>query len=113
MYDKLKKNYEFSNVFKYGKRVVGREISLHYRRNNFNQNRLGVTTVKHYGNAVERNRKRRLIREAYRSLAPQVKSSYDIIIMGRISHTESTLFTVRDELEHLLRKANLLTDNPQ
>lgn len=110
MYISLKKNYEFNNVFKKGKTVVGRELSLHYLNNKLNYNRLGFTTVRNFGHVVAKNRKRRLLREAYRQLDPQVKQGYDLVLMGRITNYESNFHTVYADLKKLLKKAQLLED---
>ncbi len=108
LFDILKKNYEFTNVFKRGNSLFARELSLHYRKTNREKNRFGVTTVKNYGNVVKKNRKRRLIREAFRKLEPQCLTAYDIVVMGRVSDKESNFNSVYNELEYLLKKAKIL-----
>ncbi len=54
--------------------------------------RIGITTSKKIGNAVQRNRARRVIREAYRQLAPQISGGYDIVFVARTRthHVKST-----------------------
>ena len=107
---RLKKNYEFARVFRHGKRRGRKHISLHYRRNRVGCNRVGFTTVKHFGNAVQRNRMRRLMREALRDLAPSLLSGYDIILMGQKSEEAIGFQDVREDLLRILRKEKLLAD---
>lgn len=45
--------------------------------------RIGITTSKKLGGAVERNRCRRIIKEAYRHLAPLCSGGWDIIFVAR------------------------------
>lgn len=45
--------------------------------------RIGITTSKKIGNAVERNRARRVIRVAYRNLEDKINGNYDIIFVAR------------------------------
>jgi ribonuclease P protein component len=47
--------------------------------------RVGITTSKKIGNAVERNRSRRIIRAAYQSIFNQytLKGNYDLIFVAR------------------------------
>ncbi len=45
--------------------------------------RIGITTSKKIGNAVERNRARRVIRAAYRSVESQICGNYDIVFVAR------------------------------
>lgn len=107
---KLKKNYEFARVFRHGKRYVGKHLSIHFRKNGISENRYGFTTVKHFGNAVQRNRMRRLQKEALRYLAPSLILGYDIIIMGRQLDNTTNFHTIRAELETLFYKAKLLKE---
>ncbi len=45
--------------------------------------RVGITTSKKIGNAVERNRARRVIRAAYREIEDRIIGNYDIIFVAR------------------------------
>ena len=45
--------------------------------------RVGITTSKKIGNAVERNRSRRVIRVAYSNLESKIKGNYDIVFVAR------------------------------
>jgi len=44
---------------------------------------MGITTSKKIGNAVERNRSRRVIRAAFREVQPLLKSGYDFVFVAR------------------------------
>ena len=70
--------------------------------------RVGITTSKKIGNAVQRNRSRRVIREAFRQLAPQVRPGVDLVFVarGKTPHVKST--EVRRHMERLLSGAGLL-----
>jgi ribonuclease P protein component len=51
---------------------------LVYRSNDLNTSRLLITLRKKFGTAVERNRARRLVKEAYRNQKYGIRSGYDI-----------------------------------
>ena len=53
---------------------------------------MGITTSKKIGNAVERNRARRIIRAAFRDNLPYLKNGYDFVFVAssRIKHLKST-----------------------
>lgn len=52
-------------------------------RNRLGVNRVGFTATKKIGKACRRNRARRVIREAYRILEPQLRQGYDIVFVAR------------------------------
>lgn len=53
---------------------------------------MGITTSKKIGNAVERNRARRIIRAAFRDNLPYLKNGYDFVFVARsrTKHLKST-----------------------
>ena len=72
--------------------------------------RVGITTSKKVGNAVQRNRSRRVIREAFRALAPRVRPGFDLVLVarGKTPYVKST--DVRRQLERQLQAAGLLRE---
>ena len=80
---KLKKNYEFNNTFKRGKYFSGNLIECFYVKNNRNINYLGIAISAKLCNAVKRNRIKRLIREAYRSLESCINTGNTIVFLWK------------------------------
>lgn len=78
---------------------------LVFRKNSINGNRVLITLVRKYGNAVQRNRARRVVREIYRNMKHELVDGYDL---GIILYPGDFSFTDRQkQLEKLFRKANL------
>jgi ribonuclease P protein component len=50
-------------------------------KNGLPYNRIGFTQIRKYGNAPERNRARRLGREAYRLLRFRLKTGFDLVLL--------------------------------
>ena len=63
---RLRSRDEFRRIKKYGKRITGRTVVFDVLTEKFPYRLLGVTASKRFGNAVARNRFKRLIREAFR-----------------------------------------------
>lgn len=93
-------NYDFRRAYTKGKSFVGPLTVVYVRKNRLGISRLGVTTSKKIGNAVQRSRSRRVIREAYRQLCPRVKSGYDLVLVAR----GKTPFSKSTDVKRLLEK---------
>lgn len=66
-----------------GKSRVHRLLVTYVLKNRLGVNRVGFTATKKIGKACRRNRARRVIREAYRTLEPQLRQGYDIVFVAR------------------------------
>ena len=60
------------------------------------------------GGAVARNRARRLLREAWRVLAPGVVEGYDLVMVARGPFGNAGAPELAAEIEELLREAGLI-----
>lgn len=77
---------DISRVFELSVSIKYSCIRLLYCRNGITWNRIAVVLRKGYGNSVERNRAKRLVREIYREIKNSLPEGYDFIffITGRI-----------------------------
>lgn len=72
-------------------------------------NRYAVVAGKRIGNAVARNRCKRLVREALRALHPSLKPGHDIVVIVRGGPDELTGYDVAYEtLRRLFERARLM-----
>jgi ribonuclease P protein component len=62
-------------------RVGCRGVKLFALKNNLPHNRSCFTLSRNFGTAVERNRAKRLGREAYRLLQPRFSGGYDLVLL--------------------------------
>lgn len=79
----LKENRDYRRAYTRGKSYVSSDLVTYVNKNNINNLRIGITTGKKIGKAVERNRSRRIIREALGKLYPDIKPGYDLVFVAR------------------------------
>lgn len=88
----IKKDKEFRFLFNKGESIVSYAFICYVRENKRRVNRIGIVTGKKLGNAVKRNRARRVIREAFRLIEPRLREQstkrYDFIFVARAKTTE-------------------------
>lgn len=70
---------DFARIFARRCRASDRLLVIYADRNNLGYSRLAVMTPRRLGRAVQRNRLRRLIREAYRLAQHELPAGYDLI----------------------------------
>ena len=79
---RLRKRIEFEHLKKNGLRIQNNLYIIKYAFNlNSEASRLGITVTKKIGNAVVRNRIKRLIREFFRKNRKQLTQNYDINVI--------------------------------
>lgn len=67
----------------HSRRHVGVHIIIEFLPNQLEYSRLGITASKRYGNAVARNRFKRIVKEAFRLGRDQIWSGFDFNIKPR------------------------------
>ncbi len=75
-------NTEFRTLYYRGKSRVHPALVTYVRKNRCGEPRVGITTGKKVGGAVQRSRCRRVIREAFRPFY-SLAGGYDIVFVAR------------------------------
>ena len=104
----LRRNSDFSSIYKKGKSVGDRFVVVFSRKNNLPYNRIAFLASKKVGNSVTRNRARRLMKESYRQISERLAVGYDIIFIARHTITNSKCADVKKSIEAAARKAGIL-----
>lgn len=81
--ERILKQWDFVNLNRWGKRRPTRHFIITFKRNGLGFTRLGVRVSKRIGNAVMRNKIKRLVRECFRLNKTYFPEGYDILITAR------------------------------
>lgn len=106
--NRLKKTTDFNRVYKRGAYVVARQMVIYYYPLNDEALRVGFVASKKVGKSTQRNRCKRLLREAMRSFLPNLNSGYDLVVVARPSLLAENYQDINKTMARLLRKAKLL-----
>ncbi len=98
----------FRQTYDQGRKQVGRYMVLWLRHADDASLRLGVVTGRKVGNAVERARARRRLREAYRRNRSRLSGPFDVVLVGRRAILQAEWQEVVLDLMNLVRRAGLL-----
>jgi ribonuclease P protein component len=106
---RLKTGRDFGGVRKEGRRLVnGCLIANWVRLPAGSASRLGVISAKQIGNAVIRNRARRLLRESFRLHQHDLSQPVELVLVARASIAGKPYAEVEKDFLTTLRKAGLL-----
>ncbi|MBO5431049.1 ribonuclease P protein component [Methanocorpusculum sp.] len=125
----ITENHLYRKAYKSGKRSSPRSISVYVLRDRHAAllkkqnpekktiNRIGISASKKIGGAVQRNRAKRVIREAYRQIDKEtgIRTGYLIVIVPRTECTVLKMQDVKRDLLYALAKTDLLvkSDKPE
>jgi ribonuclease P protein component len=108
---RIKQGRDFSRVRQEGQRLVFGCLIANWRKlPEDSTHRLGVVTSSKIGNAVIRNRARRLLREAFRRHQHDLKHRVDLVLVARASIVGKAFAAVEKDFLTTARKAGLLSE---
>lgn len=108
--DRLSTRAEFSRVYREGRRYPGESLVLYVRQTEASR-RIAVTAGRGLGGAVARNRAKRRLREALKTLEGRMCPSGDIVLVARSRAGTTSFPDIVAEMESLCVAGRLLCQN--
>ncbi len=100
---------DFERVRANGRSWSSRHVIAIVAANQLETNRYGVAAARRIGNAVHRNRAKRLLRESIRLLHTEIESGFDIVFIARANvSAETKMQEVCASMRQALEQANLV-----
>ncbi len=109
---RLVKSRQFQEAYDQGQCRHGRLMALWLRRAPDANLRLGVVASRRVGNAVQRNRAKRLLREVYRRRRSGFYGPFDVVLVARRAILSASAAAAGEELERLAAAAGLSPRRP-
>ena len=79
--ERIGKASDFKKIFASGQKYSCRGAKIFFIENNESYNRIGITLQRKFGNAIQRNYARRVMKELYRNNKHTIKQGFDIILI--------------------------------
>ncbi len=103
---RLRRQQDFQRVLRRGRRVARRGVVVYVDANGLAWSRLGIRVSRRAGNAVERNRIKRWIREVFRVSRSQLPVGVDVVCVIRspVDHAFEQWREILPDLIHAASK---------
>jgi ribonuclease P protein component len=105
----LRKDGDFQRLYKKGTKTGDKNILVFFRANGLAYNRRAFLASKKTGNSVQRNRARRLMKESWRLISPEIREiGKDVVFVARIGTRDAKQPEVEASMRKALKKGGFL-----
>jgi ribonuclease P protein component len=109
--ERIRRRPDFERVYSEGARIGGRFLTLFVLATSRPTARFGVAATRKLGNAVERNRAKRLAREIFRR--HKIAGGYDIVIVPRREMLDASFSSLELDYDRALERRGTARTSPR
>lgn len=103
--NRLTKKTDFTNVYRKGTFFIEAPLSLKVVKNNLKNSRIGFSIEKKFfKKAVERNKIKRLLREAFHQNLKNIEKSLDMVVFYKKNESNPDLKTISELVKKIIKK---------
>lgn len=106
----FKQNKDFRRLYYRGKSKASDTLVTYAMKKRGGSCKYGITTSKKIGNAVSRNRSRRVIRAAYSVLEPSIVGSWDFVFVARSKTSKVKMQNVLEDMKKHFMALGVIDD---
>ncbi len=100
----VKEHYEFDNIINKGKSIGNKVFSMYFLKHDEEYPKFGIAVGKKIGNAVTRNKYKRIIRNIIDNNKLLFKKDYDYIIIIKRKCLDLSFKELNDNLSELVKE---------
>ncbi|HJG07143.1 MAG TPA: ribonuclease P protein component [Megamonas hypermegale] len=104
----VKQNSDFQKIYRNGRSLANRNLVVYFCKAFHPSYRVAFAAGKKLGNAVTRNRVKRLLREAYRLHRHEIDENYCLLLVGRAAAVDISSTEMEKSFYSLCQRANVL-----
>lgn len=104
----VKQNSDFQKIYRNGRSLANRNLVIYFCKAFHPSYRVAFAAGKKLGNAVTRNRVKRLLREVYRLHRHEIDDNYCLLLVGRVAAVEATSAEMEKSFYSLCQRADIL-----
>ena len=109
--NRLRKRYQFAYVYKSGKFVSEKAVTLHYVSSKNKYIKAGFAVTKKIGHAIKRNLVRRRLREILRKYLPDLNQNFNIILVAKEQILTTDFLQLETQIVNLLKRTKLFKND--